>query len=109
MAPLAAVNRGFSKKRMSSIGLEECSSHNTKAPSTTAPTANAVSVAGRGPPLVGASMTPQRKVARPTIDSRAPTGSSLGADGSRESGTRNQPPTRATMTIGTLTRNTDPH
>src|ERR1700736_1583678 len=43
------------------------------------------------------------------MDRTAPMGSSLGADGSRESGTRYQPPTRPRMTTGTLTRNTEPH
>src|ERR1700682_6091803 len=47
--------------------------------------------------------------ASPMTDRTAPTGSSFGADGSRESGMRYQPPMSPMITTGTLTRNTDPH
>src|SRR5690348_5525554 len=42
IAPLAAEKRGFSKKRMSSIGLSQCNSHKRNATSTTTPTTNPV-------------------------------------------------------------------
>ncbi len=59
-------------------------------------------------PWMGASITPHRIEASPTIDSSAPTGSNRGADGSLESGTKNQPPTSASATIGRLTKKTEP-
>ena len=49
IAPLAALNRGFSKKRMSSIGWLECSSHTKNAASTTKPTTNAAMISGERP------------------------------------------------------------
>src|SRR5579871_1643171 len=54
-------------------------------------------------------MTPYSSDDSPAIDSSAPTGSSRGAEGSRESGTRNQPPIRPMVTMGRLTRKTEPH
>ena len=60
-------------------------------------------------PFSGASMIAHRRVPRATIDSR-PRGSRGGAPPGRgDSGTRNQPPTRPRITIGTLTRKIDPH
>ncbi len=108
MAPLAALKRGLRKNRMSSIGWSVWSSQATNAPSNASPTANPARIAGAVQPCDGASITAHRKVASPAIDSSAPIGSSGGADGSRESGTSIQPPIRAMMTTGTLTRNTEP-
>ena len=45
----------------------------------------------------------------PTIDSSAPIGSSRLSSGSRDLGTRNQPPTNASAITGTFTRKTEPN
>ena len=44
----------------------------------------------------------------PTIDSTAPTGSSLGADGSFDVGMRKIPASTPTTTIGMFTRKIEP-
>ena len=88
IAPLAALNRGFSKKCMSSIGVGVRTSHTKNAIKITAPTANAVRISGLVQPCDGASITPQSSDVMPAMDKPAPTGSSLGADGSFDSGTR---------------------
>ncbi len=107
-APLAALKRGLRKKRMSSIGLAECSSHQTNPPRMEKPATNAVRMGVDAHPLAGASMTPHRMAARPAMDRRAPTKSIRAPVGSRESGTKNHPPMRAAITMGTLTKNTEP-
>ena len=87
IAPLAAENRGFSKNRTSSIGLEHLSSHTKNptriAPPTTNPPRTVVDVH----PLLGPSMMAQSRMARPAIERSDPSGSSLPACGSFESGT----------------------
>ncbi len=45
----------------------------------------------------------------PAIDNPSPATSSFGARGSREFGTNQIAPATAAITIGTFTRNTDPH
>src|SRR5581483_2843169 len=109
IAPLAALNRGFWKKCMFSIGLGLLSSQIMKATSTIAPMKKPVRISGAVQPCDGASMIAHRNAVNPTIDSSAPSGSSLGAAGSRDSGTRTQPATSPMITIGTFTRNTEPH
>ena len=94
---------------MSSIGSDVWRSHSTKTVSTTAATANAPSVIGAVHPLSGASMSPYTSDEMPTIDRSAPTGSSAASCGSRDLGTRNQPPMNATVMIGRLMRNTEPN
>ena len=89
IAPLAALNRGFSKKCMSSIGLGVCSSQHEEAGEQRGADARSpASTSGAVQPCDGASITAHRNVTSPAIDSTAPTGSSFGADGSRESGIR---------------------
>ena len=77
IAPLAAENRGFSKKRTSSIGLEHLSSH-TKNPTRIAPpTAKPPRTVVEPQPLLGPSMMAHSRIARPAIDRSDPSGSSL--------------------------------
>src|SRR6266540_3418084 len=73
----------------------------------TMPRAKAPRTIGLLHPLVGPSMTPKSSEPRATIDSAAPTRSSLGADGSFDSGTRKYPATSAMAPIGRLTQNTE--
>ena len=92
MATLAAVKRGFLKKRMSSIGWSVRSSQATKAPSSTRTGDERAERPGPTvQPLAGASMIAQSRATRPTMDSTAPARSSLGAVGSFEVGTRKRP------------------
>ena len=79
------------------------------AASTMTPMPNAPRTSVEPQPRLGPSMTPHSSVERPTIDSTAPTGSSLGADGSLELGTKKKPAMRPKITIGTLTSSTAPH
>ena len=59
---------------------------------------------------VGASMIAQTSATRPAIESTAPSGVERRGVGVAATRARaKQPATRATMTIGTLTRNTEPH
>src|SRR5262249_14411648 len=60
-------------------------------------------------PSLGAWIVAQTRVDTPTTDSTTPSGSNRDASGLRDSGITNHPTTNATRTIGTLTRNTDPH
>ena len=94
---------------MSSIGSSVCSSQNTKAVSTTAPTANAANVAAAVHPTSGAWMNPNTTADTPTIDRSAPTGSIRLSSGSRDLGTKNQPPTNASAITGRYTRNAEPN
>ena len=82
IAPLAALNRGFWKKWMLSIGLDVCSSHNRNVTSSPAPIAKPASTSGAVQPCDGASITAHRNVVSPAMDSSAPRGSSRGEDGS---------------------------
>ena len=87
IAPLAAEKRGFSKKRTSSIGLEHLSSH-TKNPARIAPpTTKPPRTVDDVQPLLGPSMIAHSRIARPAIERSEPSGSSLPAFGSLESGT----------------------
>ena len=86
MAPLAALNRGFSKKCMSSIGCFERSSQMKNNPIRTAPTTKPVMISLDVQPWLGASITAHRSEPSPAIDNVAPTGSSAACDGSRDSG-----------------------
>src|SRR3954452_22697670 len=88
MAALAAVKRRFSKKRTSSMGWSVDSSQRTKAPSTTTPAPKLMNTLGSDQPLSGASMMPHSTANKPAIESTAPRGSSRGADGSRDSGSK---------------------
>ena len=54
-------------------------------------------------------MMPNSNEPRPTIDSSAPTGSSRGAVGSFDSGTKKWPATSAIAPIGRFTQNTELH
>ena len=54
-------------------------------------------------------MIPNTTIAIPAIDSSTPTGSSRPGVGFRESGTSRAISTSAMATIGTLTKNTEPH
>src|ERR1700730_12442693 len=106
---LAAVKRGLRKKRRSSMGWLLRISTAAKAASTATPTAMALTVDTEDQPYTGAWMMPYSSDARPTTDNPAPSGSSGGAWGSRESGTAMAPPVSAKTTTGTLMRKTDPH
>ena len=109
MAPLAALNRGFSKKCRSSIGCGVRISHARKAASKTRPTAKASRMTLSVHPCDGASITPQSNAVIAAIDSSAPMGSSRDCAGSFDSGTNTYPSTRPMTTIGTLTRKIEPH
>ena len=87
IAPLAAEKRGFLKKRRSSIGLDDLSSHTRNAPTSAKPAANPTRICGDVHPWLGASMIAHRTAPSPRIDSAAPPGSSLGVVLSLESGT----------------------
>ena len=87
----AALKRGFLKKRMSSIGWSECSSHQAKAARNPSPIAKAASTGVDVQPLSGPSMRAKSRPKRPTIDRTEPMGSSLPSSGFFESGMRNQP------------------
>ena len=83
IAPLAALKRGFLKKRMSSIGWLECSSQTKNPPRTHEADDEAGEDLGRrSNPCVGASMIAHRIEPSATIDRTAPTGSSAAWDGS---------------------------
>ncbi len=88
MALLAAVKRGFWKNRMSSIGVGVCSSQRMNDAMATTPTTKPPSTSGSVQPFAGPSMMPNSSEPRPTIDSTAPSGSSLPWFGSRDVGTR---------------------
>ena len=109
MPPLPVLKLGFRKKRMSSMGTSVCSSHSTNIASTTNETTNAPTVCGAPHPLSGAWMSANTSDEMPTIESSAPMGSSFASSGSRDFGTRNQPPTSARAMIGRLIRNTEPN
>ena len=106
---LAAVNRGLRKKRTSSIGCSTRRSQATKAVSASTATANAPRIGALVQPSLGASMMPQTSATSPTIESPAPVQSIGSACGLRELGTRKRPAMSAPITIGTFTKNTDPH
>ena len=106
---LAALKRALAKKRTSSIGSSTWRSQSTNATSATTATAKPARITGSVQPLLGASMIDATSAPRPTIDSPAPTTSMRGRCGFRDVGTRNRPAMSATITIGTLTMNTDPH
>ena len=109
IAMFAAEKRGLRKNRTSSIGCEQRSSHCTNATRMARPPMIVPSTNGSDQPLDGPSMIPQSTGTRPMTDSAAPTGSSRDADSSRDVGSRSRPATMATITTGTLIRNTEPH
>ena len=88
IAPLAALNRGFSKKRMSSIGCGVCSSQAKNATSRTMPMAKPARIGVDVQPLPGASMIAHSSEPSAAIDRTAPSGSSAACSGSRDSGIR---------------------
>ena len=59
--------------------------------------------------MTGASINDHTRSEMPAIDNPSPARSIFGARGSREFGTSQIAPTTAAITIGTFTRNTDPH
>ena len=105
---LAAENLGFAKKRTSSMGWVERRSHQTKSPRSTSPQEPVATTTGSLQPSVGASMIANSSAVSPMMDMAAPTGSTLGPDGSLEFGIRKKPARRPTRTIGRFTRNTEP-
>src|SRR6478752_8329752 len=109
IARFAAVKRGFLKKLMSSIGWSVYRSHRMKQATPTMPMTKAVSTVALPQPSVGPSMMANSRAPRPTIDNPAPSGSSLGAVGSFDSGTKKMPRTMATTAIGRFTQNTELH
>ena len=108
-AVLAAVKRGFSKKPMSSMGWSVCSSHMMKHASAATPTANAPSTRVLVQPWSGPSMMPNSNDPSATMDSTAPSGSSRGAEGSFDSGTKKWPAISAVAAMGRFTQNTELH
>jgi hypothetical protein len=88
IAALAAEKRGLRKKRRSSIGLDDFSSHTKNPARSTAPTPKPVRISDEVHPWLGASMIAHSSAPRLTIDSAAPTGSRRGVVLSYESGTR---------------------
>ena len=109
IAPLAALNRGFEKKWMSSIGWRELISQAKNAPRRTTPITNPATISGAPHPWLGASMTAHRIAPSAPIESSAPTGSSAAWVGSFDSGTRKKPRISPAITIGTLTMKIEPH
>ena len=101
MPPLPTLNAGLRKKRMSSIGSSGVELPQHEPGSTAAATPNAARVAGADQPCSGASIRPNTSVEIPTMESSAPSGSSLPCSGSRDLGTKNQPPTSASAITGT--------
>ncbi len=109
IAPLAALNRGFSKNRMSSIGCDVCSSQAKKEARRMAPRTNPTMIVGEVQPWLGASMIDHSSAPSAAMDSTAPCGSRAAWVGSLDSGMKRKPRTSPTMTIGMFTMNTDPH
>ena len=89
-------DRARSRRRTAGSGRSagRASGSTTSAPTTKnadedrAPTTNAATISGDVQPWLGASMIAHSSAPRPTIDRTAPTGSSRGACGSLESGTK---------------------
>src|SRR5258707_599655 len=98
-------NAEFRKNCMSSIGTSTCSSQTTNRASTTPDTANDRRTPRLVQPVSGAWMRPYTNDEMPTMDSSAPAGSSFACLGSLDVGTKNQPATSASVTIGTFTKN----
>src|SRR2546423_10753654 len=71
----AAEDRGFLKKRTSSIGRGVCDSHHANNPRKTAPPPTHVVTTGANHPLSGAWMMPYSRNPNPMIDRAAPSGS----------------------------------
>jgi len=88
IAPLAALKRGLAQNFRSSIGCSTRASHVKKAMSATAAIAKTRRVLPLVQPSLGASITAYSSAHRPTMERIAPTQSSRGAWGSRESGIR---------------------
>src|SRR5215210_1825446 len=109
METLAAEKRAFRKKRSGSMGCSVRSSQATKAARAAVANANPLRTPADVHPWPGASMIDHTSAVRPTTDRTAPTGSSRRRIGSRDSGTSTRPATIAATTIGTFTRNTEPH
>src|SRR6476620_1880055 len=63
---------------------------------------------GDDQPWDGASIVAHTRDTTPTMDRTRPTGSSRGAWGSRDVGTKARPSSRATAAMGTLTRKMAP-
>ena len=106
---LAAVKRGFAKRRTSSSGSAMRRWRSTKATRAAAATAPAPSTAVDVQPCSGASMIAHTKTTRPAPERAAPVQSMRRATGSRDSGTSLRPATTATAVSGTLTMKIDPH
>ena len=102
---LAALKRRLRNTVTSIIGCGVWRSQAMKAARAESPSANAARITELPQPRSGASITAQTMVVSAAIDRPAPGRSSLGASGSRDSGTSTAAPTRATATIGRLTRN----
>src|SRR5215211_8631349 len=107
MALLAAVNRGFLKKVIGSIGVGVYNSQAMKLVRITTASVKAIMTLGDVQPALGPSMMPNSREPSPKIDNNAPGMSILGALGSFDSGTKKWPATMAVMPMGMLTQNTD--
>ena len=106
---LAAEKRRFSKIRTGSIGFGDRSSHHTNVPSSAAAMAKPAIVVALAHPHSGASMIVNTSALIAEIESSKPTMSRAGTCSSRDSGTKAMTATTATITMGTLMKNTDPH
>src|SRR3954447_935022 len=106
---LAAVNRGFLNRLISSIGESVWRSHNTKAVNMTTAMTKAITTIVDDQPFDGPSMMPNSNVARPAIEKTAPSGSRRDCRGSRDLGMMNAPRISAVAATGTFTQNTDCH
>jgi hypothetical protein len=87
IAVLAALNLGFRKNSIRSMGCSKRRSHQMNATDRTAAMANNPRISPSVQPRSGASMIPYTRVTRAAIDRPAPTGSSGVALGSLDSGT----------------------
>ena len=85
------------------------SSQATKAAPSPVKAANPARIGLDDQPRDCASMIAQTSETSDAIDSAAPRVSTGGVLGSDDSGTRGLAASSATITIGTLTRNTEPH
>ncbi len=101
---LAALKRALRNTERSSIGSSTRRSQRPNSARIAAPPPNAPRITASVQPRSGASIRPQTTAVSPATDSAAPTQSSRGFDGSRDSGTSTNAPTRHAAIAGRLKR-----
>ena len=110
IAELAAENARCRKTRTSISGFATCSSRQTKAPTSSAPSASSPSVAALVQPRFGPSMTASTMASMAAAESTAPRMSRRVPAARRpgRSGTTRMTAAIATPTSGTFTQKTEP-